>query len=44
MFLKLHEDIARWTSERMMATASLQELEVSQEKLIKQHLKTEELD
>ncbi|KAH0372457.1 hypothetical protein KCU65_g1012, partial [Aureobasidium melanogenum] len=44
LYLRLHEDIARWTSEKMTAQATLKEMELLAEALKKASLKTEELD
>lgn len=40
----MHEDIARWTSEKMTASATLKKMELLVETLTKASLKTEELD
>ncbi|KAH0400253.1 hypothetical protein KCU89_g5374, partial [Aureobasidium melanogenum] len=44
LYHKLHEDIARWTLEKMTASATLKEMELLVEALVKASLKTEELD
>lgn len=44
LYLRFHEDISRWTSEKMTSQATLKEMEAVAEALKKASLMTEELD
>lgn len=44
LFLRLHEDIARWTSEKILAVANLKQLKELADTLVDLSLKTEEVD